>query len=299
MIRNSLSVINQKGGVGKTSLASHVAGLAALSGWRVLLVEMDRQGNLSRDLGVMDRSDRGQSLYRAVMDNEPLQPMVDVRPGLDYVAGGDYTAQLYRAFDGLDDGVPRYHLLRGAVEPLADNYDLTIFDCPPGEELAQMAVLVSTRFVLCPTKSDLGSIDGLTGVLRLAANVRKLYNPDLELLGAVLMMVGKGSRQVLRHAREEIEQRSGSRIRLYEPPIRAAEAVASECRRRGLLVHEVEEAATAQKQKRLAELRRRKQGSSDAPLPSMPNANGLAEDYQELTRALLADIADRLSGETP
>jgi chromosome partitioning protein len=302
VLPNAVAVTNSKGGVGKTSVAVNLAGLAALSGWKVLLVDIDAQGNMSTDLGLDDRTDSGLGLYRAVNDGAPLEPLRDVRPNLDCILGGDHNVNLYRSFDGLDLGVPRYHRLEAALAPIASDYDLIVIDCPPGEELAQMAVLVATHFVLCPTKSDKGSINGLSGALTRAANVRKLYNPDLEILGVVLVAVGKGSKGVLRRAQNDLAARSDSRLRVFEPAIRNVEAVADACRDYGLLVHELEQAAARHKKLVLSQLRMRKKRQKNgedvsdlADLGHMPSSQGLADDYQQLAAAVLAEISARMA----
>ncbi len=85
MLQRSIAVSNGKGGVGKTSVASHLAGIAAAAGWKVLAVDLDPQGNLGQDLGYYqaDRGDSGRSLSDAVIDGTELVPLRDVRPNLD------------------------------------------------------------------------------------------------------------------------------------------------------------------------------------------------------------------------
>src|SRR5712691_10386683 len=77
MIPSCVMVSNGKGGVLKTSLAANLSGLAAVSGWSVLAVDLDPQGNLATDLGCLDRSDGGEALLRAVAENAPLVPLKD------------------------------------------------------------------------------------------------------------------------------------------------------------------------------------------------------------------------------
>ena len=82
MIPNSMTVANGKGGVGKTTLAANVAGVLAATGWQILLVDLDRQGNLQRDLGYResDSNDAGVALKRALLAGEPLTPSLQGRP---------------------------------------------------------------------------------------------------------------------------------------------------------------------------------------------------------------------------
>lgn len=297
MLEQVLATVQSKGGTGKSSFSATISGLAARSGWHVLIVEMDSQGNIARDLGVMDLSDRGASLYRAIRDGTPVEVLSEVRPNLDYIPGGSETEQVYRELSGLRDGVPCHHLLQEALRPIADNYDLIVIDSPPGEQHAQIAIMLTTHYIVCPTTTDLGSIDGLSTALLRAANVKRLYNPGLEVLGVVLTMVSKGATKLLDAARSEIINRSDGKLRVFEPPLRFSRGAADACRAYGLLVHELEAAASGQA-KRLHDAYGfawwAKMSSADRKsLRRLPDAQGLADDYQALCNVVLADIVER------
>ena len=88
MIPNTILVTDGKGGVGKTSLVANIAGLAAASGWHTLAIDLDPQGNLARDLGVLDEADDGTNLHHTITNRAALEPLRDVRPGLDLAPGG-------------------------------------------------------------------------------------------------------------------------------------------------------------------------------------------------------------------
>jgi len=94
MIPNTILTINGKGGVGKTSLVANIAGLTAASGWRVLAIDTDPQGNLARDLGVLEQADDGTNLRDAILGRAPLTPLRDVRAGLDLAPGGRHLDSL-------------------------------------------------------------------------------------------------------------------------------------------------------------------------------------------------------------
>ena len=92
MLHNSIAFVNGKGGVGKTSITANTAGILANSEWRVLAIDLDRQGNLQKDLGYRedDRHDQGEMLFRALTGDQALEPILtEVRPNLDVIPGGE------------------------------------------------------------------------------------------------------------------------------------------------------------------------------------------------------------------
>lgn len=297
MLNASIAVLNSKGGVGKSSLSAQLSGLAAHSGWHVLCVEMDAQGNLARDFGALSRSDDGAALLRAVRDEEPLQVVSDVRPNLDWVPGGSRTVDVYAEFASFRDGVAGHHRLLEVLAPVSENYDLVVIDSPPGEAAAQAAIMNATRWLVCPSETDEGSLDGLATALTRAAKVRTTSNPGLEVLGVVLTRVAGKAR--VAEAKDKIAERSGSRLKVYEPPLRNAKAVADACRHHGLLVHEIEMASAQQEKKLNGELGRhwyyKLEKSARAAIRRIPDGHGLADDYQKLVTAILDDVTARLS----
>jgi chromosome partitioning protein len=296
-LEQALAVINGKGGCGKTSLSSNLAGLAAAGGLRVLLVELDAQGNANRDLGTMSRSDRGEGLARALADGTTLGVLGEVRPNLDLVPGGPETERSYATLASLQDGFPAYERLETALATVADAYDLILLDCPPGEQAVQLAALTAARFALCPTKSDAGSIDGLTTVVQRAVSVQQRYGKHTEFLGVVLTGVSRSATRVIADAREDITRRSGGVLQVYETTIRYAESPAKSCRDYGLLAHELRAASSKQNAKMEAQLGKawaaRLSKEERKALRRLPEAAGLADDYRALTEAVLSDLASR------
>ncbi|MDQ1518591.1 MAG: chromosome partitioning protein [Actinomycetota bacterium] len=281
-------VSNGKGGVLKTSLAANLAGLAALSGWRVLAVDLDPQGNLASDLGVLDRSDGGEGLLRAVADGVPLAPLTAVRPGLDLVAGGprtsDLTGHLSRA---ALTGQFVHGWLDRALAPLAGAYNLVLFDCPPGEALIHTLALTAAHYVLIPTQPDLASIHGLGAVFARLLDVRSTTNANVEVLGVVVGPVGTQSTAIVRDTRAKLAEVLGESVAVFDPTIRLAQAAAVHCRERGLLAHEYEAAAGT-----AAPWWKRR--DCKEPQPSFSSAAaGLAEDYQRLAEAILGAFSAR------
>jgi chromosome partitioning protein len=283
-------VSNGKGGVLKTSLAANAAGLAAVSGWRVLAVDLDPQGNLATDLGVLDASDGGEGLLQAVTGAAPLTPLKDVRPGLDLVAGGPRTGELAGHLSRAAlSGQLVHGWLERALAPVAGEYNLIVLDCPPGEALIHTLALTAAHFVVIPTQPDVASIHGLGAVFGRLLEVRDSTNPQIEVLGVVVGPVGTQSTAIVRDTRSRLTEILGESIPVFDPTIRLAQAAAVHCRDRGLLAHEYESAAaTATPWYKLRAEEGQGQKFSSA-------ASGLAEDYQRLTEAILAAYTTRQS----
>jgi chromosome partitioning protein len=280
-------VAQGKGGVGKTSLTANVAGLAALSGHRVLAVDLDQQGNLARDLGyeVTD----GEQLLQAFVSGQPAPVLPEVRPGLDVVPGGPAIADLLgiafaRSGRG---GKDLSDLLEVSLAPLVGKYELVLVDTPPGERLLVEAALAIASYVVIPTRADEASLDGLERVAErcLAARER---NPGLTLLGVCLFSVGSRSRRLASSVREVISEMLGDVAPVFDTQIRHMESAAVDARRQGLLVHELEEAAATARKGRLAALRARRRPDDDL---LTRDASALAEDYSALAREVMSRVA--------
>src|SRR5450759_2318842 len=136
-----VAVINGKGGAGKTSVTANVAGLVANSGFRVLVVDMDPQGNLAEDFGYTgsDIDDEGQALSAALAFGQPVRPVENVRPNLDVLIGGHHLDVAAAALAVAKDQTKARLSLAHVLEPIAGEYDLIFIDCPPGIEALQTA----------------------------------------------------------------------------------------------------------------------------------------------------------------
>lgn len=290
-----VAVVNGKGGVGKTTITANVGGMLAAGGARVLLIDLDPQGNLAEELGYAGTpvDDDGLGLAQALAFGTAVTPQAGVRDNLDVLVGG---AQLDMAAAGL---TMRSHKdARGAKTALADaiagyvqDYDLILLDCPPGQETLQQAALAAARWALIPVKTDASSRKGLRDVARRLEAVVDI-NPDLDLLGVVLFGVNRAARRVSDTARAAITDDLGSVDAVFATAIRHAEAAAQETRDRGLLAYELEEAVLAAP-KWYERLRGAAAGqtSDGGEGPRSRSATGLAEDFQALGKEIIARIA--------
>ncbi|MGE5722725.1 MAG: ParA family protein [Sphingomonadales bacterium] len=184
MIR--IAVANQKGGVGKTTTAINLATALAATGWRVLLIDLDPQGNASTGLGV-PQSQRHRSSYELLTgDCSMEEAVVPTRvPRLDLVPA---TVDLSGAEIELVDYEQRTHRLDRALASAPGRWDICLIDCPPSLGLLTINALVAARSVLVPLQTEFFALEGLSQLLQTVERVRARFNPELSILGVALTM---------------------------------------------------------------------------------------------------------------
>jgi chromosome partitioning protein len=212
-----------------------------------------------------------------------VAPVEDVRPGLDVVPGGARLADLVPLMVGRlqERGRAAFDVLAEVLAPTAARYDVVFVDCPPESTILTDLALTAARWVVMPTKSDVGGLVGMRLVAERFAVARE-RNPELALLGAVLFATGTRSRRVHAEVRSAVERAFGGHSPLFSTAIRHAERSAQDARRLGKLAHELEIEVAAQPAW-WASLR---EGATATPRLS-PSAAGVAEDYRDLGVELL------------
>jgi cellulose biosynthesis protein BcsQ len=291
-VPNLVAVINGKGGTGKTSLVANVAGLAAGAGYRVLAVDLDPQGNLSRDLGYA--APRGNlTLFSALAGHSKVQPLFGVRENLDVVPAWE-DLEDWSALAGAWRARHRRPetALGAALQPVAGEYHMVLVDCPPGNRDLQLLAMNAARYAVVPTRPDEASLDGLVRVARLFESVRA-DNAALELLGVVLFGIETRAKRIRADVRAKIGREVGDADLVFDAEIRHVLAPALGARGRGLLAHEYEAKVLAAP--KFWERLRQRDGT-DPQAGEDPeeqvgrlaaSAPGLAEDYQAVASELL------------
>ena len=181
-----VAIANQKGGVGKTTTAINLGACLAELGQRVLLCDVDPQGNATTGLGIA-KTESEHSMYQVIIEGEPMRDVVQPTSveGLHIVPS---SVDLAGAEVELVMSERREYRLRQALEPMRPRYDFVIMDCPPSLGLMTLNALTAADAVLIPLQCEYYAMEGLTQLLRTVQLVQGGLNPSLKIDGILLTM---------------------------------------------------------------------------------------------------------------
>lgn len=239
-----ISVANQKGGVGKTTTTVNLGACLALEGKRVLLIDMDAQGNATSGIGVK-KSDVKEDIYDVLVNETPLKNVI-LKTNREGMSIAPATIQLSGAEIELTSMMARESRLKMAISEVIDDYDYILIDCPPSLGHLTINSFTASDSILIPVQCEYYALEGLSQLLNTIRLVQKHFNPDLRIEGVLLTMydarTNLGSEvveEVRKYFRERVYDTIIPRnIRLSEAPSHGKSIIDYDPRSKGAEVYQ-------------------------------------------------------------
>lgn len=219
-----LAVVNQKGGVGKSTTAVNLAAALGQAGRKVLLLDLDPQGNATSGFG-LNKNQRELCVYNALLGDTPLEAIIEPVE-IEHVFVAPATIQLAGAEIELVSAMSREGRLKAILGPVKGDFEYIIVDCPPSLGLLTINALTAAEGLIIPIQCEYYALEGLSKLLDSVRLVKTHLNPNLEVFGVVMTMYDSRTRlaqQVVEEVRDFFEDKVFSTliprtVRLSEAP---------------------------------------------------------------------------------
>jgi chromosome partitioning protein len=221
----TICIANQKGGVGKTTTTVNLSAALANLGYKVLVVDMDPQGNASSGLGIKKHETQDANIYHVLIGEKNIQDVI-LKSYTDNLWVATANPDLVGAEIELVDMPQREFRLKAAIQAIAHQYDYVLIDCPPSLGLLTLNSLAAASSFLVPLQCEYYALEGLSQLLNTAGLVKKSINPQLHIEGIVLTMFDKRNNlghQVIEEIRDHFKDKVFTaviprNVRLSEAP---------------------------------------------------------------------------------
>lgn len=203
-----LAVVNQKGGVGKSTTAVNLAAALGQAGRKVLLLDLDPQGNATSGFG-LNKNQRELCVYNALLGDTPLEAIIEPVE-IEHVFVAPATIQLAGAEIELVSAMSREGRLKSILRPVLADFEYIIVDCPPSLGLLTVNALTAAEGLLIPIQCEYYALEGLSKLLDSVRLVKTHLNPSLEVFGVVMTMYDSRTRlaqQVVEEVRDFFEDK--------------------------------------------------------------------------------------------
>ena len=217
-----IAIANQKGGVGKTTTAVNLSASVAAQGKRVLILDLDPQGNTTSGYGTSKRTVQAGTYQLLMGENTAEEALCHTDYQVDVIPS---NIQLSGAAIELVEMDKRESRLRQALAPIADRYDYIFIDCPPALDLLTLNGLCAADTVLVPIQCEFFALEGLSELMSTVRTVKKMYNKYIELEGVLLTMYD-GRLNLTLQVVQEVKKFFGDKVYATTIPrnVRLAEA---------------------------------------------------------------------------